>query len=84
MLVVNVTLEPNISPKMTNPFQQRRYRRISASAVRVSKKLQLSRIGNRLRAFQRAIDEVSTLPLTPQKWLKKRICRLKTDSLIFP
>ena len=30
------------------------------------KKVQLSRTGNRLRAFQGAIDEVRTLPLTPQ------------------
>jgi len=52
---------------MTHPFQQRRVRRISASAVRASKKVQLSRIGSRLRAFQRAIDDVSTLPLSPPK-----------------
>ena len=49
---------------MTHPLQQRGVRRISASAVRASKKVQLSRIGSRLRAFQRAIDEVRTLPLT--------------------
>ena len=29
--------------------------------------VQLSRIGSRLRAFERAIDDVRTLPLTPQK-----------------
>jgi len=51
------------SPKMTHPLQQRRF----ASAVRASKKVQLSRIGSRLRSFQRAIDEVLTLPLTPPK-----------------
>jgi len=45
--------------------------RISSSAVRASKKVQLSRIGSRLRAFQQAIDEVHTFPLTPPKeWLK--------------
>ena len=31
------------------------------------KKVQLSRIGSRPRAFQRAIDEVRTLPLSPPK-----------------
>jgi len=51
---------------MTHPLQQRRYRRISASAVRASKKVKFSRIGSRLRAFQRAIDDVRTLPLTLQ------------------
>jgi len=48
------------SPKVTHPIQQRRFRRISASAVKASKKVQKSRIGGRLRAFQRAIDEVRT------------------------
>ena len=52
---------------MTDPLQQRRFGCISASAVRASKKIQLSRIGNRLRAFQRAIDEVRILPLTLPK-----------------
>jgi len=51
---------------MTHPLQQRRYLRISASAVRASEKVQLPRIGSRLRAFQQAID-VCTLPLTPQR-----------------
>ena len=72
------------SPEVTYPLQQRRFRRISASAVRASKKVQLSRTGSRPRAFQRAIDEVRTLPLTSQKVAQKRICRLKTESLIFP
>jgi len=68
MLAVNVTLKPNIfSPEMTHSLQQRRFRRISASAVRASKKVQSSRIGSRLLTFQRAIDEVHTLPLTPQR-----------------
>ena len=52
---------------MTHPLQQRRLRRISASAVRASKNVQLLRIGSQTRAFQRAIDEVRTLPLTPPK-----------------
>ena len=51
--------------------QQRRFRRISALAVRASKKVQLSRTGSRPRAFQRDIDEVLTLPLAPQKVTQK-------------
>ena len=39
----------------------------NVSAVRVTEKFQLSRIGSRLRAFQRAIEEVRTLPLSPPK-----------------
>ena len=48
----------------------RRLRPISAykiSTVRASEKVQLSRIGSWPRAFQRAIDEVRTLPLSPPK-----------------
>jgi len=56
---------------VTHTLQQRRFRRISASAVRASKKVQLSRTGSRPRAFQRDIDEVRTLPLTPQKVTQK-------------
>ena len=36
----------------------------SASTVRASEKVQLWLIGSRTRAFQRAIDEVRTLPLS--------------------
>ena len=56
---------------MTHPLQQKRFRRISASSVRASKKVQLSRIGSRLRTFERAIDEVRTLHLTPQRVAQK-------------
>jgi len=52
------------------PSEMRRLRPISAyniSTVRKSNKVQLSQIGSRPRAFQRAIDEVRTLPLTPPK-----------------
>jgi len=56
---------------MTYPLPQRRFRRISASAVRASKKVQLSRTGSRPRAFQRTIDDVRTLPLTPQRVTQK-------------
>jgi len=48
----------------------RRLRQISAyniSTVKASKKVQLSRIGSRPRAFQRTIDEIRTLPLSPPK-----------------
>jgi len=56
---------------VTIPLQQRRFRHISASAVRANKKVQLSRTGSRPRALQRAIDEVRTLPLTPQRVTQK-------------
>jgi len=56
---------------VTHPFQQKRFRPISASAVRASKKVQLSLIGSRLRALQRAIDEVRTLLPTPQRVAQK-------------
>ena len=61
MLAVNVTLELLFSPKVAHPLQQRRFRRINASAVTASKKVRLSRIGSRPSAFQRAIDEVRTV-----------------------
>jgi len=54
--------------KQTSPFEKRRRRAISAYNVsELAKNVHLSRIGNRPRAFQRAIDEVRTLPLTPPK-----------------
>jgi len=52
------------------PSVKRRLRLIYAyneSTVREAKKVQLSRIGSRPRAFQRAIDEVCTLPLSLPK-----------------
>ena len=52
---------------MTHPLQRSQHRRIRAPAVKAIKKVQLLRIGSRLRAFQRAIDKVRTLPLTPPK-----------------
>ena len=63
---------------MTHPLQQRRFWRISASAVRASKKVQLSRTGSQPRPFQRAIDEVRTLPLTPQRVTQKANLSFKT------
>jgi len=69
---------------VTHPLQQRRFRRISASAIRASKKVQLSPIESRLRAFQRAIDEVRTLPLTrPEGGLKSEFVVLKQITLYF-
>ena len=57
---------------VAKPFlQQYRFRPISSSAVRASKKVQLSRIESRLHAFQQAIDEVHTLPLSPPKGRSK-------------
>ena len=56
--------------KLTHPSEKRRLRPIPAynvSTVRASKEVQLLRIGSRPRAFQRAIDEVRTLPLSPPK-----------------
>jgi len=57
----------------------------NVSTIRASEKVRLSRIGTRLRTFQRAIGDVRTLPLTPPKCGSKReFCHLKTNSLIFP
>ena len=67
MSAVNVTLEPNIEPQSDPPLQRSQFRRITASAVRGSENVQLWRMGSRLRAFQRAVDEVRTLPLIPPK-----------------
>ena len=56
------------------PSEMHRLRPISAyniSTVRASEKCQLSRIGSRPRAFQQAIGEVRTLPLTPQRVAQK-------------
>jgi len=56
---------------VTHTLQQRRFRRISASAVKANEKVQLSRTGSRSRTFQRDIDEVRTLPLTTQEVTQK-------------
>ena len=52
------------------PFQIAKFRPISAhsaSTVIASEKVQLALIGSRPRAFQGAIDEPCTLPLSPPK-----------------
>jgi len=56
--------------KVTHPSELRRLRPIYAynvSTVRASKKVKLSQIVSRPRAFQPAIDEVRTLLLNPPK-----------------
>ena len=58
------------------PFENRRLWQISAynvSTARDSKKVKLQWIGSPLRAFQRAIDGVHTLPLSPSKVSQKAI-----------
>jgi len=63
----DVPFHQKFALKVTHPSEMRRLRPISAnniSTVRASKKVQ---IGSRPRAFQRAIDEVRTLPLSPPK-----------------
>ena len=56
---------------MTHPhFQTAQFGQISAhsaSTVRAGEKVQLALIGSLSRAFQRAIDEPCTLPLSPQR-----------------
>jgi len=49
----------------TADFDQ--YLLITSQPYKLAKTVQLSRIGSRPRAFQRAIDEVRTLPLTPPR-----------------
>jgi len=65
----------NLRSKWPPPFQTAQFRPIfahSASTVRDGKKVQLALIGSRPRAFQRAIDEPCTLPLTSPKGGTKR------------
>ena len=53
--------------KVTHPFQTAKFRPISAlsASTVLAKKVQLALIGIRPPAFQRAIDEPCTLPLSP-------------------
>ena len=48
---------------MTHPFNKGQFRRITSSAVRAVKNVQLQPIGSRQRAFQPAKDDSHTLPL---------------------
>jgi len=68
---------------MTHSLQQRRFRRIGASAVRATKKSSIT--ANR-KSTMRFSTSYKWSPYvtsnSPKGWLKKRICRLKTDSYI--
>jgi len=71
----------NLRSKWSTPFQTPQFRPISAhsaSTVRAGEKVQLALIGSRPRAFQQAIDEPCTLPLSPPKGGTKR------DFAVFP
>ena len=65
------------------PFKKRRLWQISAynfSTVRASEKSLIVTMRSGPQAFQRAIDEVCTLPLRPKRVVqKKRICVLFFD-----
>jgi len=68
------TLPPKICAQSDNPSKKRRFRQyllITSQPYELAKNVQLSRIESRLRAFQRAIDYVLTLPLTPQRVAQK-------------
>jgi len=60
--------------KVSNPSPKSadlQYLLITSEPLKLAKNVQLSRIGSRPRAFQRAIDEVHTLRLTPSKGSSK-------------
>ena len=60
----------NLRSKWPTPLKQRnfdQYRLIAPQPWYLAKKVQLALIGSRPRAFQRAIDEPCTLPLSPPK-----------------
>ena len=84
MLAVNVTLEPNISPKVTHALQQRRFQRISASAVRASEKSSI--IVNRKSAgrFPTSYRWIPYGISNSPKGGSKSELSFRTDSLIFP
>ena len=67
MFAVNVTLEPNIQPQIDPPPSTMTLSTYQCISRNSQQKVKLSRIRSRLRAFQRAIDEVRTLRLTPPK-----------------
>jgi len=68
-------LPPKICAHSDPPLSEKRqFRPVSAynvSTLRASKKVQLSSVGSRPRAFQRAIDVVRTLPQLPQRVAQK-------------
>ena len=69
--LVGTPLSPEICVQSDQPpFKQRnfdQYRLIVPQPWWLAKKVQLALIGSRPRAFQRAIDEPCTLPLSPPK-----------------
>ena len=77
----------NLRSKWPNPLKQRnfdQYRLIAPQPWYLAKKVQLALIGSRPRAFQRAIDEPCTLPLSPQRVAQKRdiaVCASKIQVL---
>jgi len=70
-LVVNVPFHLKFAFKLTYPPLKNAVfdtcLLITTKPQELARNFQLPRIGSRLRAFQRAIDEVSTLPPTPPK-----------------
>jgi len=64
----------NLCINRPTPFEKRRRRPIifiMSKPYELEKNIHLSRIGSRPRAFERAIDEVRTLSLTPPKGSSK-------------
>jgi len=56
---------------VTHPFNKTDFDVLVHQPQKLAKNVQLSRIGSRLHAFQRAIDKVRTLPVTPQRVARK-------------
>ena len=82
-IVGDVPIYLKFALKVTHPVGKRRFRHlIVPQPWELARKIQLSLIGSRPRAFQRAIDELCTLPLSPQGWLKTRIFKFGVDSFI--
>jgi len=69
-LVGDFPFHSKFALQLTHPFEKRQLWQISAynaSTVKVSEKVQLSRIESRPQAFQRAMEEMRTSPLSPLK-----------------
>jgi len=71
-------------PKLTHALQQRRFRRISASAVRASEKCSIIPNRNTTTSFPTSYRwSPYVTPNSPEGWLKKGICHLKQIPLYF-
>jgi len=75
-VVGGVSFHLKFALKVTHPLLKNadidQYLLITSEEQELEKNVQLSRVESRLRAFQRAIDEARTSPLSPPKeWLKK-------------